>query len=125
MRMPGPYQYQAAIAAVHAEAETPEETRWDEIAELYARLAEQLPTPVVRLNEAVAVAMARGPEAGLALMEPIVGLDDYYLLHAARADLLRRLQRTGEARDAYERALSLATNPAEQRFLRKRLAEIA
>jgi len=123
MRMPGAYQYQAAIAAVHAEAARPEDTRWDEIAALYGKLAEELPTPVVQLNEAVAVAMARGPQAGLDLMQPIVGLEDYYLFHAARADLLRRLGRIAEAHEAYRLALSLATNPAEQRFLRKRLEE--
>ena len=123
MRLPGPYQYQAAIAAVHAEAASAEDTRWEEIAELYGRLARELPTPVVYLNQAAAVAMAHGPEAGLALIEPIEGLDDYYLLHAARADLLRRLGRVSEAHTAYERALALATNAAEQRFLRKRLAE--
>jgi len=123
MQMRGPYQYQAAIAAVHADAARPEETRWDEIAALYGRLAEELPTPVVQLNEAVAIAMAQGPQAGLDLMRPIVGLEDYYLFHAARADLLRRLDRLPEAHAAYELALSFATNPAEQRFLRRRLEE--
>ena len=122
-RMPGPYQLQAAIAAVHAEAARPAETRWDEIAALYGHLAAHLPTPVVYLNEAAAVAMSRGPEAGLELMDRLEGLDDYHLFHAARADLHRRLGRTAEAHAAYARALTLATNPAERRFLQRRLVE--
>ena len=121
---PGPYQLQAAIAAVHARAKSPEATHWDEIVTLYNQLADLLPSPVVMLNRAAAVAMAGGPEAGLPLMDAIEFLDDYHLYHAARADLLRRLERFGEARIAYDRALALATNPAERRFLQKRLADL-
>ncbi|MGE0601330.1 MAG: RNA polymerase sigma factor [Dehalococcoidia bacterium] len=125
MGPPGPYALQAAIAAVHAESPTPGQTRWDEIAALYARLVVLIPSPVIQLNHAVAIAMSEGPAAGLAMMDAIEGLDDYHLFHAARADLLRRLNRTPEARSAYERALSLAKNPAEQRFLTRRLKELA
>jgi RNA polymerase sigma-70 factor (ECF subfamily) len=124
-RRAGPYQLQAAIAAVHAEAATPGDTRWDEIAALYDRLVKMTPTPVVALNRAAAHAMAFGPAAGLALIDLIAGLDGYYLYHSARADLFRRLGRVAEARQAYERALELATNPAEQRFLERRLRELA
>jgi RNA polymerase sigma-70 factor (ECF subfamily) len=124
-RRAGPYQLQAAIAAVHAEAATPGATRWDEIAALYDRLIKMTPTPVVALNRAAAHAMAFGPAAGLALIDQIAGLDGYYLYHSARADLFRRLGRVAEARQAYERALELATNPAEQRFLERRLRELA
>ena len=118
-RLPGPYQLQAAIAALHAEPETD----WREIALLYGRLLNLTPSPVVELNRAVAVAMAHGAEEGLALMETIEGLDDYYLLHAARADLLRRLDRSDEAAAAYERALALAPSDVERGFLRARLLE--
>jgi RNA polymerase sigma-70 factor, ECF subfamily len=125
MRRRGQYQLQAAIAAVHARAPTPEDTDWPEIATLYGALAQAAPSPVVELNRAVAVAMADGPEAGLALVEPLAGdLDGYHLFHATRADLLRRLGRNAEASDAYRRALDLATNPAERRFLERRLADI-
>ena len=124
-RRAGPYQLQAAIAAVHAEAATPGATRWDEIAALYDRLIKMTFTPVVALNRAAAHAMAFGPAAGLALIDQIAGLDGYYLYHSARADLFRRLGRVAEARQAYERALELATNPAEQRFLERRLRELA
>ena len=96
LRMPGPYQLQAAIAALHSD----DETDWPQIALLYSRAAEFTPSPVVELNRAVAVAMAHGPEAGLALTETIAGLDDYYLLHATRADLLRRLERRADAAEA-------------------------
>jgi RNA polymerase sigma-70 factor, ECF subfamily len=123
MRRPGPYQLQAAIAAVHCEAATPEETRWDEIVVLYDHLLEFGDTPVIRLNRAVAVAFARSLEDGLAEMDAITGLDRFHLYHAARADLLRRLGRSAEARSAYERALEYVTNPAERRFLEGRLAE--
>jgi RNA polymerase sigma-70 factor (ECF subfamily) len=115
--MPGPYQLQAAIASLHAE----DETDWSEIALLYARLAELAPSPVVDLNLAVAVALAHGTEEGLALADSIEGLDDYYLLHSTRADFLRRLGRTEEARSAYERALRLAPSEVEREFLRGRL----
>ena len=124
MRRPGSYQVQAAIAAVHAEAARPGDTRWDEIAALYERLQDFSPTPVVMLNHAAAVAMADGPSAGLTLMDEILGLDEYHLYHAARADLLRRLERFGESKAAYERALELATNPAERRFLERRLSDV-
>jgi len=114
LRVPGPYQLQAAIASLHYEPETD----WEQIALLYARLAELVPSPVVALNRAVAVAMADGPEAGLELLDAISGLDDYYLYHSARADLLRRLGRP--AASAYERALVLAPSEVERDFLRRR-----
>ena len=117
---PGPYQLQAGIAAAHSG----DESDWASIALLYERLAEHAPSPVVELNRAVAVAMADGPEAGLALIEEIDGLDRYHLLHAARADLLRRLGRTVEAAAAYERAHELAPSDVEREFLRGRLAEV-
>jgi RNA polymerase sigma-70 factor (ECF subfamily) len=123
LERPGPYQLQAGIAAVHAVAARPEDTDWSEIAALYAGLATVAPSPVVELNRAVAVAMARGPEAGLVLVDRIEGLDAYHLLHATRADLLRRLGRSGDAHASYERALGLATSPVERRFLERRLAE--
>jgi len=119
LRLPGPYQVQAAIAALH----TNEETDWAEIALLYARLAELTPSPVVDLNLAVAVALAHGPEEGLAIADAIEGLDDYYLLHSTRADLLRRLGREAEAAAAYERALALAPSEVERSFLRGRLVQ--
>lgn len=124
-RQPGPYQLQAAIAALHAEAQRPEDTDWAQIAALYSRLAEVAPSPVVELNRGVAVAMAEGPEAGLALIDRVQDLGDYHLLHSARADLLRRLGRHDEAADAYRRALSLATNPTEHSFLERRLQEVS
>jgi RNA polymerase sigma-70 factor (ECF subfamily) len=122
---PGPYQLQAAIAAVHATAATPAETDWRGIVALYDELVRRQPSPVVALNRAVAVAMAEGPERGLELLDGIRGLDRYRLLHAARGDLLRRLGRRGEAVTAYRRARELATNPAEQRFLEARVRELA
>jgi RNA polymerase sigma-70 factor (ECF subfamily) len=122
---PGAYVLQAAIALEHGRAATPEETDWELIAALYARLAELRPTPVVELNRAVAVAMAAGPAQGLELMRPLAEpLDAYHLFHSARADLLRRLNRTDEAALAYERALALAENPVEQRFLEGRLSDL-
>jgi RNA polymerase sigma-70 factor (ECF subfamily) len=102
------------------------DTDWLQIAGLYSELYRRLPTPVVALNRAVAFAMAYGPERGLELVDaPDVSgsLDDYYLLHATRADLLRRLGRAEQAQAAYERALGLTANPAEQAFLRRRLEE--
>jgi RNA polymerase sigma-70 factor (ECF subfamily) len=117
LRAPGPYQVQAAIASLHAETETD----WPQIAQLYGRLAAWQRSPVVDLNRAVAVAMAEGPERGLELVQAIEGLDDYYLFHATRADLLRRL---GEpADDAYRRALDLAPSDVERDFLRRRLLQ--
>jgi RNA polymerase sigma-70 factor (ECF subfamily) len=126
-RSPGPYQVQAAIAACHAEAERAEDTDWPQIALLYERLFELLSTPTVALNRAVAVAMAEGPGAGLLLVDELVDagqLDGYHLLHATRADLLRRLDRRAEAAEAYRRALSLTASAAERRFLERRLAAI-
>ena len=120
LRIPGPYQLQAAIASLHTEPETD----WRQIALLYSRLLEFTPSPVIELNLAVAVAMAHGPAEGLALADTIVGLDDYYLLHSTRADLLRRLERTSAAADAYELALALAPSEVEREFLRSRLAAL-
>jgi RNA polymerase sigma-70 factor (ECF subfamily) len=117
----GPYQVQATIATLHAAAFRYEDTDWARIVALYDRLMELGPSPVVDLNRAAAVAMADGLEAGLALMDKIEGLDDYYLLHASRADILRRLGRADEARGAFERALTLVTNPVERAFLENRL----
>ena len=110
---------QAAIAAEHVA----DATDWAHVAALYARLAALDPSPVIELNRAVAVAMAEGPGAGLALIDAIDGLDGYHLLHSARADLLRRLGRADEARAAYERALALAANPVERDFLERRLRD--
>jgi RNA polymerase sigma-70 factor (ECF subfamily) len=127
LRLPGPFQLQAAIAALHATAPTAGETDWEEIVLLYDRLGEIVPTPVVALNRAVAVAMSSGPASGLALVEEIErggALTDYYLLPATRADLLRRLGHFDQARSAYERALELAPTEAEQRYLEKRLADV-
>jgi RNA polymerase sigma-70 factor (ECF subfamily) len=120
LRMPGPYQLQAAIAALH----TDETTDWRQISLLYGRLAELTPSPVVDLNRAVAVSMSEGLEEGLALMDAIDRLESYYLLHSARADLLRRLGRTSESSAAYTRALELAPSDVERDFLRGRLAEL-
>jgi len=117
---------QAAIAACHAQALSAGETDWQEIAVLYNRLSEIVPTPVVLLNRAVAVAMADGPASGLVLVDELDragALAGYYLLPATRADLLRRLNRHGEAAKAYRRALELAPTDTERRFLRRRLAE--
>jgi RNA polymerase sigma-70 factor (ECF subfamily) len=126
LRRPGrasAYQLQAAIAALHVESPTPEATDWAEIAQLYAELIAVQDTPVVRLNHAAAVAMADGPAAGLALLEAL-DLDDYYLYHAARADLLRRLERFADAAVAYRRARALCTNTVDARYLERRLAEV-
>ena len=123
---PGPYQVQAAIAACHATAASAAATDWSEIALLYGRLLEMMPTPVVALNRAVAVAMADGPEAGLALVDELDAsgtLDGYHLLPATRADFLRRLDRAEDAAAAYRRALTLVTSESERRYLSRRLAE--
>ncbi|HEX9334438.1 MAG TPA: sigma-70 family RNA polymerase sigma factor [Pseudonocardiaceae bacterium] len=117
----GPYQLQAAIAALHANAPSTELTDWPRIAALYDQLLAVAPTPVVALNHAVAVAMATTPADGLALIDRIDGLEHYHLLHATRADLLRRLGRPEQAAAAYRRAHELATNPADRRFLAGRL----
>ncbi len=124
----GPYTLQAAIAAVHARAERAEDTAWGEIAALYGLLAEVAPSPVVELNRAIAVAMADGPDQGLALLDALEAggaLDDYRLLAAARADLLRRAGRPGEAAASYRRAIELAANDGERRFLERRLGEVS
>jgi RNA polymerase sigma-70 factor (ECF subfamily) len=118
---PGQYQLQAAIAAQHARAASTSGTDWPAVAGLYAELLAITPSPVVALNHAVAVAMADGPAAGLALVEAIEGIERYHLLHATRADLLRRLDRPDEAAAAYRRAHELAANPADRRFLAGRL----
>lgn len=123
----GPYTLQAAIAAVHAEAPTPEATDWRQICALYAALLALQPSPVIELNRAVAVAMHQGPAAGLALIDAIVArgeLREYPLLHSARADLLRRLGRRDEARVAYGLAHAQAASEPEQRYLKKRLREL-
>jgi len=122
---PGPYLLQAQIASVHSATERPEGTDWGAIAVLYAQLAELAPSPIVELNRAVAVAMADGIEQGLELIAQIEGLDEYHLLHAARADLLRRLGDNAKAASAYRRALELAPNPVERAFLERRLSEVA
>jgi RNA polymerase sigma-70 factor, ECF subfamily len=122
----GPYQLQAAIAACHATAPDAASTDWPQIALLYRRLAELVPSPVIELNRAVAVAMADGPAAGLELLaglEAAGQLAGYYLLPATRADLLRRLGRHGEAAVSYRQALELASTDAERRYLSGRLAD--
>jgi RNA polymerase sigma-70 factor, ECF subfamily len=124
---PGPYRLQACIAALHAVAPTAAATDWRRIALLYDRLMGVAGSPVVALNRAVAVAMVEGPAAGLLLMDELAAtgeLDGYHLLHAGRADLLRRLGRPPEAAAAYRRALELTTNPVERAFLTRRLAEV-
>jgi RNA polymerase sigma-70 factor (ECF subfamily) len=123
----GPYTLQAAISAVHAEAPSAAATDWAQIAALYDVLARAEPSPVVELNRAVAVAMRDGPEAGLALIDAILArgdLADYHLAHSARAELCRRLGRTAEARAAFQRALELARQEPERRFIERRLAEL-
>lgn len=123
----GPYTIQAAIAAVHAEAPTAAATDWAQIVALYDLLSRSIPSPIVELNRAVAVAMRDGPEAGLTLIDRILArgeLGDYHLAHSARADLCRRLGRTADARAAYERSLALAQQEPERRFLVGRLTEL-
>ena len=124
----GPYSLQAAIAAVHAEAPRTDATDWRQIVGLYDVLLRVEPSPVVELNRAAAVAMRDGPEGGLALIDALLArgdLSDYHLAHAARADLCRRLGRTADARASYARALSLARQEPERRFLERRLKELA
>jgi len=124
---PGPYAIQASIAALHCTAPTPQQTDWRQIAALYRVLEEIQPSPIVSLNRAVAVAMAEGPQAGLALHDTLTStgdLEDYHLLHAVRADLLRRLNQPAEAAQSYRRALTLVTNESERRFLQRRLHEV-
>jgi len=123
----GPYTLQAAIAALHAEALTVAATDWGQIVELYGALAQAVPSPVVELNRAVALAMRDGPATGLALIDALLvrgELADYHLAHAARADLCRRLGRAADARVSYERALSLTQQEPERRFLARRLAQL-
>ncbi|TMC11792.1 MAG: RNA polymerase sigma factor [Chloroflexi bacterium] len=121
---PGPYQLQAAIAALHAEAPTFAETDWEEIVALYTLLLVHQPSPVVRLNRAIALRHLEGAEAALAEVDAVAAeLDSYHLLHATRAQLLRDLRRAGEARTADEAALRLTQNPAEQALLRQRLLD--
>ena len=123
-RAVGPYQVQAAIAALHAEAKSALETDWSQIAGLYQRLLTFNPSPVIELNHAVAVAMSAGLEKGLKMIEALGAsgeLNGYYLFHAARADILRRLDRLSEAANAYRQALVLTTNQIEQAFLKRRL----
>ncbi|GEN08115.1 RNA polymerase, sigma subunit, ECF family [Myxococcus fulvus] len=123
----GPYTVQAAIAALHAQAKRPEETDWEQIAALYERLAKLTPGPVVELNRAAAVAMAKGPAQGLVLVDDLESsgrLTEHHLLPAARAELLRRLGRGDEAVAAYRRALALVRTEPERRFLEERLREV-
>lgn len=123
----GSYTLQAAIAAVHAEARTPEATDWRQICALYAGLLAMQPSPVIELNRAAAVAMHEGPAAGLALIDALLArgeLQDYHLAHSARADLCRRLGRQDEAAAAYRHALALVRSDPEKRFLEQRLREL-
>jgi RNA polymerase sigma-70 factor (ECF subfamily) len=122
--MPGPYQIQAAISAVHSDAATATDTDWDQILRLYDQLMAFTPTPVVALNRAVAVAEVDGPGPALSLVDSL-DLDGYHLFHATRADLLQRLGRHAEAVDGYDAALALTTNAAERRFLERRRRQAA
>jgi len=124
---PGPFAVQATIAALHCQAARPEVTDWPQIVRLYTLLERLQPSPIVSLNRAVAVAMADGPRSALKLIETLVAsgdLDNYYLLHAARADMLRRLGSADDAAKSYQRALALVTNDSERRFLERRLCEV-
>jgi RNA polymerase sigma-70 factor (ECF subfamily) len=128
LRRPGPYQIQAAIASLHANALTASETDWPQIAALYGALLRYMPTPVVQLNAAVALAMTGALEAGLDWIDRVSKVEEvqgYHLLPAARADLLRRADRKAEAADAYRRALELVKTPAERIYLERRLLEVA
>jgi len=122
---PGPFAIQAAIAAEHCKAARPEDTNWHAIVRLYDLLEQVQPSPIISLNRAVAVAMAEKPEIALELIDLLASeLDEYHLLHAARADLLRRMDSKKEAAESYERALELVTNESERRFLERRLREV-
>jgi RNA polymerase sigma-70 factor (ECF subfamily) len=126
-RRSSPYALQAAIAAVHCQAARAEDTDWPQIVRLYDLLESAQPSPIVSLNRAVAVAMVEGPQVGLALVDAIAAtsdLEDYHLLHAVRADLLRRIGSPAEAAKSYQRALALVTNDSERRFLERRLREV-
>jgi RNA polymerase sigma-70 factor (ECF subfamily) len=123
----GAYTLQAAIAAVHAESESAAATDWRQIVALYNQLVRMQPSPVVHLNRAVAIAMCDGPEAGLQHIDAVLehgGLANYYLAHAARADMCRRLGRTVEARSSYEKALTLTRQEPERQFLRERIRNL-
>jgi predicted RNA polymerase sigma factor len=120
---PGPYALQAAIAACHARARRAEDTDWESIAYLYDTLAEMTPSPVIELNRAVAHGMAFGPEAGLAMVDPLMkepALEGYHLLPAVRGDLLEKLGRKADARIEFERAAAMATNSREKTLLSER-----
>jgi RNA polymerase sigma-70 factor, ECF subfamily len=124
---PGPFALEAAIAAEHCKATRAEDTNWSQIVKLYDLLAELMPSPIVSLNRAVAIAMAQGPKPALELIDELAAtgeLDDYHLLHAARADMLRRLGSNDESAESYKTALGLATNDSERRFLERRLKEV-
>jgi RNA polymerase sigma-70 factor (ECF subfamily) len=124
---PGPYALQAAIAAEHCKAPRSADTNWRQITALYELLEQIQASPIVALNRAVAIAMAGDLQGGLALIDSLIGaghLEDYHLVYAARADLLRRKGETGAAADSYERALGLVTNESERRFLERRLREV-
>jgi len=124
---PGVFAVQAAIAAVHCRAPRAEDTDWAQIVNLYDMLQQLQPSPIVQLNRAVAVAMAQGPRTGLQLIDGLAAsndLEDYHLLHAARADFLRRMADFPEAEKSYQRALELATNESERRYLQRRLKEV-
>jgi RNA polymerase sigma-70 factor (ECF subfamily) len=128
LRRVGPYTIQAAIAAVHAGAKSPDATDWTQIVALYDLLVQINPSPVVELNRAAAVAMRDGPQAGLALIDAILTrgeLTDYHLAHSARADLYRRLGKKEEARASYQQALSLTRQEPERRFIERRLKELS
>src|SRR6185503_744357 len=120
---PGPYQIQAAINAVHCDAPSTDATDWGQVLQLYTHLMTLAPSPIVALNRAVAVAEVEGPEAALRLVDEL-SLQDYYLFHAIRADLLRRIGRTVDARLAYAEAITRTENAAERAFLQRRRAAL-
>ena len=125
-RQPGPYQVQAAIAGVHAQAETPSETDWNEIEQLYGMLEELQPSPVVTLNRAVAVSKARGPQAALDMIEPLAKpLSGYFHYFGVKGAMLMQLGRNDEARVAFDRAIALANTPAEAAHIRQHLDRLA
>jgi RNA polymerase sigma-70 factor (ECF subfamily) len=124
---PGPFGVQAAVAALHCQAARAEDTDWPQILRLYDLLERLQPSPIVSLNRAVAVAMVDGPRQALTLIDELAragDLDNYHLLHSARADLLRRLGSSVEAAEAYARALTLVGNDSERRFLERRLRQV-
>jgi RNA polymerase sigma-70 factor, ECF subfamily len=124
---PAPFTLQAAIAALHCQARGPESTDWPQIARLYELLQTVQPSPIVALNHAVAIAMAEGPQSGLARIKELSAkgdLEDYHLLHAARADLQRRAGLLREAAASYKRAIALTSNDGERRFLQRRIEEV-